>query len=44
MGLIYHAALENSLIMCFMDSRPVKCTTSRIFPVSGHEQNEVDDF
>ncbi len=22
MGLIYHAALENSLIMCFMDSRP----------------------
>ncbi len=20
MGLIYHAALENSLIMCFMDS------------------------
>ncbi len=22
MGLIYHAALENSLIMCFMDFRP----------------------
>ncbi len=22
MGVIYHAALENSLIMCFMDSRP----------------------
>ncbi len=22
MGLIYHAALENSLIMCFMDSSP----------------------
>ncbi len=22
MGLIYHAALENSLILCFMDSRP----------------------
>ncbi len=21
MGLIYHAALENSLIMCFIDSR-----------------------
>ncbi len=21
MGLIYHAAMENSLIMCFMDSR-----------------------
>ncbi len=21
MGLIYHAALENSLIICFMDSR-----------------------
>ncbi len=22
MGLIYHAAFESSLIMCFMDSRP----------------------
>ncbi len=22
MGLIYHVVLENSLIMCFMDSRP----------------------
>ncbi len=33
MGLIYHAALENSLIVCFMDSRPVFCrlvNTSKI--------------
>ncbi len=43
MGLIYHAALENSLMMCFMDS-PVKCATSGILPVSGREQNEVEDF
>ncbi len=42
MGLIYHAALENSLIMCFMDSRQI--TTCDILPVSRCEQNEVDDL
>ncbi len=38
MGLIYHAALENSLIMCFMVSR------SGMLPVSRREKNEVDDL
>ncbi len=42
MGLLYHAALENSQIMCFMDSR---LRHFRYFSVLiQHEQNEVDDF
>ncbi len=49
MGLIYHAALKNSLIMCFMDSRREMrhfpyFATSGILPVSRRQQNEVDDF
>ncbi len=43
MGLIYHAALENSLIICFMDSRLLN-TSFGISPVSRREQNEVDEF
>ncbi len=42
MGLLYHAALENSQIMCFMDSR---LRHFRYFSVLiQREQNEVDDF
>ncbi len=48
MGLIYHAALENSLIVCFMDSRPVFCrlvNTSKIkiFPVAQLVEHGVNN-
>ncbi len=43
MGLIYHAALENSLIV-FYGFSSLKCAISGILPVSRREQNEVDNF
>ncbi len=44
MGLIYHAALENSQIICFVDSRPWNVPFPIILSVSLREHNAVDDF
>ncbi len=43
MGLLYHAALENSN-NGFNGFSSMKCATSGILPVIRHEQNEVDNF
>ncbi len=43
MGLLYHAALENSN-NGFNGFSSMKCATSSILPVIRHEQNEVDNF